>query len=69
MRLATFNARAETVDKKPMFRSAFKRNRCIIPASGYYEWQATPTGKQLYSFTSTDGPPSHQNLQDIIKVV
>jgi putative SOS response-associated peptidase YedK len=56
MRLATFNARAETVATKPMFRSAFKRNRCIIPASGYYEWQTTPAGKQPYYFTSKDGP-------------
>jgi putative SOS response-associated peptidase YedK len=55
MRLATFNARAETVATKPMFRSAFKRNRCIIPASGYYEWQATPAGKQPYYFTPKDG--------------
>jgi putative SOS response-associated peptidase YedK len=43
---ATFNARAETVAEKPMFRDAFKRSRCLIPASGYYEWQNTPTGKQ-----------------------
>jgi len=41
MKLATFNARAETVATKPMFRSAFKCNRCLIPVSGYYEWQDT----------------------------
>ncbi len=39
LKLATFNARAETVATKPFFRSAFKRNRCLIPVSGYYEWQ------------------------------
>jgi putative SOS response-associated peptidase YedK len=54
---ATFNARAETVAEKPMFRSAFKRTRCLIPASGYYEWHATPTGKQPYYFTARDGSP------------
>jgi hypothetical protein len=32
---ATFNARAESVADKPMFRDAFKRHRCIIQASGY----------------------------------
>jgi putative SOS response-associated peptidase YedK len=54
---ATFNARAETVAEKPMFRAAFKRNRCLIPASGYYEWQTTSTGKQPYYFTAHDGSP------------
>ena len=54
---ATFNARAETVATKPMFRDAFKRKRCLIPASGYYEWQATPTGKQPYYFSTENGSP------------
>jgi putative SOS response-associated peptidase YedK len=55
MRMATFNARAETVAEKPMFRDAFKKRRCLIPASGYYEWQDTSSGKQPYYFTRRDG--------------
>ena len=55
MRLATFNARAETVAEKPMFRDSFKKRRCLIPASGYYEWLDTPSGKQPYYFTRRDG--------------
>jgi putative SOS response-associated peptidase YedK len=55
MRLSTFNARVETVTTKPFFREAFKRTRCIIPASGYYEWQDTPDGKQPHFFTRIDG--------------
>jgi putative SOS response-associated peptidase YedK len=35
LKLATFNARAETVTEKPFFREAFKRTRCLIPVSGY----------------------------------
>src|SRR6202030_592213 len=44
---ATFNARAEGVAIKPMFRDAFKRHRCIIPASGYYEWIKRLDGNAL----------------------
>ena len=40
-----------------MFRDAFKRTRCLIPASGYYEWLNTPTGKQPYYYTVGDGSP------------
>ena len=52
LRMATFNARAETVETKPVFRDAFKWSRCLIPMSGYYEWQNTAGGKQaLVYFT------------------
>jgi putative SOS response-associated peptidase YedK len=51
----SFNARAETVANKPMFRDAFRRSRCVIPASGYYEWLPTTAGKQPYYITSADG--------------
>jgi putative SOS response-associated peptidase YedK len=52
---STFNARAETVAQKPMFRSAFKRTRCIVPASGYYEWRKVDGGKQPYFISAADG--------------
>ncbi len=58
LKLATFNARAETVAEKPFFREAFKRNRCLIPVSGYYEWQDTPSGKQPWYFTARNGSPA-----------
>ena len=37
---------------------AFKRKRCLIPVSGYYEWQDTPGGKQPWYFTPRDGSPA-----------
>jgi len=50
------NARAETVAEKPAFRAAFKRRRCLLPASGFYEWQRT-NGKQPYNIRRADGRP------------
>ena len=54
---ATFNARAETVAEKPMFREAFKRRRCIIPASGFFEWTGEKGDKTPHLFTAADGSP------------
>jgi putative SOS response-associated peptidase YedK len=48
---ATFNARVETVATAPFFRTAFRRQRCLIPVSGYYEWRDT----QPYYFARRDG--------------
>ncbi len=52
---STFNAHAETVAIKAMFRVAFKRTRCVIPASGYFEWTATPSGKQPFYISAANG--------------
>jgi putative SOS response-associated peptidase YedK len=51
------NARAETVKSKPMFREAFAKRRCLIPATGFFEWQKRPDGKQPYRITRKDLEP------------
>jgi putative SOS response-associated peptidase YedK len=48
------NARAETVSSKPAFRDAFRRRRCLMPASGFYEWRQGPGGKQPYYIRGRD---------------
>ena len=48
---STFNARAETVAEKPMFRSAFKSRRCVIPASGWCEWRAATARRRPRPFS------------------
>jgi len=48
------NARAETAREKPSFRNAFRRHRCLIPTSGFYEWQRQERGKQPYFIRRRD---------------
>jgi putative SOS response-associated peptidase YedK len=42
------NARSESVEEKPAFKTAFQSRRCLIPASGFYEWKKEDSGKQPY---------------------
>jgi putative SOS response-associated peptidase YedK len=51
------NARSETVQDKPAFKNAIKRRRCLVPADGYYEWQAAAGGKRPFFIHRRDGRP------------
>jgi putative SOS response-associated peptidase YedK len=53
------NARSETVTVKPSFRAAARSRRALIPAAGYYEWQAGPGGAKTPYFLH---PPTDQPL-------
>jgi len=49
------NARLETIDKKPAFKSFLQSRRCIIPADGYYEWRKKGRGKEPYRIVLETG--------------
>jgi putative SOS response-associated peptidase YedK len=51
------NARAETVASSGMFKAAFARRRCLVPADAFYEWQVIDGGKQPYAVARVDGQP------------
>lgn len=51
------NARSETAARKPAFRKAFQRRRCLIPASGFFEWKRDGKRKQPFYITARDESP------------
>jgi putative SOS response-associated peptidase YedK len=51
------NARGESAAEKPAFRAAMKRRRCLIPADGFYEWQAAGDRKRPFYVRAKSGAP------------
>lgn len=64
LKYSTINARAETVDQKPVYRTPFKRSRCLIPASGFFEWKKVESGKQPYLVRRKSGLMAFAGLWD-----
>ena len=52
--VSTFNARAEGISEKPMYRGPIRRQRCLVPADGFYEWRAAGKHKQPYFIHRAD---------------
>ncbi len=60
-----FNARAETIHKKLSFNRSFKERRCLIPATGFYEWTKTPIGKiPVYIYLKSKQPLAFAGVWD-----
>jgi len=51
---ALINARIEGIQTKPSFRKPIRERRCLIPATGFYEWKKEPTGKIPYHIRRKD---------------
>jgi putative SOS response-associated peptidase YedK len=56
-KIAPINAMSATVGDKPMFCSAFRKRRCLVPADGFYEWMKSGAKKQPFHFRLRSGDP------------
>ena len=66
IKASTFNARVETLTQKPVFRDSIKSKRCIIPATGFYEWQKQDDKKQpFYIYRADKEPTAFAGLWDV----
>ncbi len=54
---STINARSETLAQRPTFREPFKKRRCLVPVSGFYEWKKDGKAKQPYYITLAGQQP------------
>jgi putative SOS response-associated peptidase YedK len=64
-KLKPINAKCETVATSPMFRDAFKRRRCLIPADGFYEWRgAKPPKVPHFIRMRDDGPFCFEGIRE-----
>ena len=65
---SAINARSETLDEKPTFKSAFRSRRCLIPADGYYEWATElgpyPTKQPFYISAKNQHPIAFAGIWD-----
>lgn len=62
--MRTINARAESIAEKPAFKESFRQRRCVIPASGFYEWKKSGSKKQPYFIHPPSGHFAFAGLWD-----
>ena len=63
---ATINARSDRIQTAPTYREPFKKRRCLVPASGWYEWQKTgPKTKQPWHFQPVARPFAFAGVYDV----